>query len=101
MEYSKNEIIALFNESKSGKSMILVSEGKMHIMSKALFERVKAGKVKKVIFADEGTLDLNGTEVITTKVKSFVDSEKEELTEQFEITDLKLKLQEVMAKLKK
>ncbi len=56
MKKSAKVIIALFNKSKSGKSMISVEDKTMFIVSDQVFQMCNAGIIGEVTFAAGGDL---------------------------------------------
>ena len=103
MKKTRNEILALGMKPKEGKTMFKIMENGNTLLYTATIHRMCEKKeIDEIEFVEDGELTMSdGTVMKTWKVTKFTDSERVKLGDQFEITDLKLKLQEVMAKLKK
>lgn len=56
MKKSRIELLALFNKSKSGKSYLQIVGDQMFLVSEAIMEMVKSGKIDSLTFAKDGEL---------------------------------------------
>lgn len=85
----KGRIIALrANESKSGRSMVMVTDNKMLVISKTVFNACVNGEVDEVEFEENGNITTaDGSNMPSFAVKDYTDSIKGKLRQAKDLCD--------------
>lgn len=75
MKISARIIAIRANKSKSGRSFVLVTDGKMLVISETVFNKCVAGEINEVEFEANGEVTLaDGTNMPSYAVKDYTDS---------------------------